>query len=53
MAAHAALSRRLPPPPVDAINRAQYVELARLAANLNQLTAWPTKAITSPSQMAC
>jgi hypothetical protein len=34
----AALSRRLPPPPVSAINRAQYVELARLAANLNQLT---------------
>lgn len=34
----AALSRRLPPPPVAAINRAQYVELARLAANLNQLT---------------
>lgn len=34
----AALSRRLPLPPVAAINRAQYVELARLAANLNQLT---------------
>jgi hypothetical protein len=34
----AALSRRLPPLPVAAINRAQYVELARLAANLNQLT---------------
>lgn len=34
----AALTRRLPSPPVDAINRAQYVELARLAANLNQLT---------------
>ncbi len=34
----AALSRRLPAPPVDAINREQYVELARLAANLNQLT---------------
>lgn len=34
----AALSRRLPPPPVAAINRAQYAELARLSANLNQLT---------------
>ncbi|SEO19898.1 mobilisation protein (MobC) [Duganella sp. CF517] len=34
----AALSRRLPPPPVAAINREQYAELARLAANLNQLT---------------
>jgi hypothetical protein len=34
----AALSRRLPPAPVAAINRAQYVGLARLAANLNQLT---------------
>jgi hypothetical protein len=34
----AALSRRLPRPPVAAINRAQYVELARLSANLNQLT---------------
>jgi len=33
----AALTRRLPAPPVAAINRAQYVELARLAANLNQL----------------
>ena len=33
----AALSRRLPSPPVAAINREQYVELARLAANLNQL----------------
>ena len=33
----AALSRRLPSPPVPAINREQYVELARLAANLNQL----------------
>ena len=33
----AALSRRLPSPPVPAINRDQYVELARLAANLNQL----------------
>jgi len=35
----AALSRRLPSPPVPAINRAQYAELARLSANLNQL-AW-------------
>ena len=34
----AALSRRLPSPPVAAINRAQYVELVRLSANLNQLT---------------
>ncbi len=35
----AALSRRLPPSPVPTINREQYAELARLAANLNQLTA--------------
>jgi hypothetical protein len=35
---HAALTRRLPSPPVAAINREQYAELARLAANLNQLT---------------
>ena len=34
----AALSRRLPAPPVAAINREQYAELGRLAANLNQLT---------------
>jgi hypothetical protein len=34
----AALTRCLPPPPVAAINREQYAELARLAANLNQLT---------------
>lgn len=34
----AALARRLPSPPVADINRAQYAELARLAANLNQLT---------------
>ncbi len=33
-----ALSRRLPSPPVAAINREQYAELARLSANLNQLT---------------
>lgn len=33
----AALSRRLPSPPVPAINREHYAELARLAANLNQL----------------
>lgn len=33
----AALTRRLPPPPVPAINREQYAELARLAANVNQL----------------
>ena len=29
--------RRLPSPPVPAINLDQYAELARLAANLNQL----------------
>ena len=34
----AALSRRLPLPPVPAINREEYAALARLAANLNQLT---------------
>ena len=34
----AALSRRIPPPPVPAINRVQYAKLARLSANLNQLT---------------
>ena len=34
----AALSRRLPFPPVPPINREQYTELARLSANLNQLT---------------
>jgi hypothetical protein len=33
----AALSRRLPLPPVPAINRQEYADLARLAANLNQL----------------
>lgn len=33
----AALSRRLPSPPVAAINRDEYAELARLSANLNQL----------------
>jgi hypothetical protein len=33
----AALSRRLPSAPVAAVNREQYAELARLAANLNQL----------------
>ena len=33
----AALSRRLPSPPVAAANREQYAQLARLAANLNQL----------------
>ncbi len=35
----AALSRRLPSPPVPAINRSVYADLARLSANLNQL-AW-------------
>lgn len=34
----AALSRQLPKPPVAAINREVYAELARLAANINQLT---------------
>jgi hypothetical protein len=34
----AALSRRLPSPPVAAINREHYAALARLSANLNQLT---------------
>ena len=34
----AALTRRLPSPPVAAINGEQYGELGRLAANLNQLT---------------
>ena len=34
----AALTRRLPSPPVPEINRAQYAELARLSSNLNQLT---------------
>ena len=33
----AALTRRLPSPPVPAINREHYAELARLAANLNQV----------------
>ena len=34
----AALSRQLPKPPVPAVNRESYAELARLASNLNQLT---------------
>lgn len=33
----AALTRRLPTPPVPAVNRAEYAELARMGANLNQL----------------
>ncbi|MDB5937400.1 MAG: hypothetical protein JWQ01_4744 [Massilia sp.] len=33
----AALTRRLPSPPVAATNREQYAELTRLAVNLNQL----------------
>ena len=33
----AALSRRLPSPPATAINREEYANLARMAANLNQL----------------
>jgi hypothetical protein len=32
-----ALTRRMPAPPVPAVNRDQYVSLARLSANLNQL----------------
>ena len=34
----AALTRRLPSPPVPAINRESYANLARLANNINQLT---------------
>ena len=34
----AGLSRRLPSPPVPAINRLEYAELACLSGNLNQLT---------------
>ena len=34
----AALSRRLPSPPVPSLNREQYAELAKLSGNLNQLT---------------
>lgn len=33
----AALTRRLPSPPVPEANRAQYAELGKLAGNLNQL----------------
>lgn len=33
----AALSRRLPTPPVPPINREHYADLARLSGNLNQL----------------
>ena len=33
---HAALDRRLPSPPVPAVNVARYGELGRLAGNLNQ-----------------
>lgn len=32
------LAKRLPPPPVPAVNREEYAKLGRLAANLNQLT---------------
>lgn len=48
-----ALTRRLPSPPVPAINREQYAELARLAANLNQLSrkANEGKAVTVPDAM--
>ena len=33
----AALARRLPSPPVAAVNREQYIELARLVADLHEL----------------
>lgn len=33
----AALSKRLPPPPVPEINKSEYASLGRLAGNLNQL----------------
>ena len=35
---HTGLTRRLPPPPVPAVNREQYANLARMANNINQLT---------------
>ena len=35
---HTALTRRLPSPPVPAVNRDEYAKLGRLAGNLNQLT---------------
>ena len=34
---HTALTRRLPSPPVPAVNRDEYVNLGRMATNLNQL----------------
>ena len=34
----AALARRLPPQPVAAVNREQYIELGRLAGDLHELT---------------
>ena len=34
---HAALTRRLPSPPVPAVNRDEYAKLGRMAGNLNQL----------------
>ena len=34
---HAALSKRMPPPPPTLVNIEKYRELARLSANLNQL----------------
>ncbi|MTJ93558.1 MAG: MobC family plasmid mobilization relaxosome protein [Desulfovibrio sp.] len=33
----AALSKRMPPPPVPEVNRKAYGELARLGVNLNQI----------------
>jgi hypothetical protein len=33
----AGLTRRLPSPPVPAVNRQEYADLAKLASNLNQL----------------
>lgn len=49
----AALTRRLPTPPVPAVNREQYAELARLAANLNQLNrkANQGQAVTVPDDL--
>ena len=45
----AALSRRLPSPPVPEANRAEYAELSRLAVNLNQIArAANTGQITAP-----
>ena len=34
----AGLTRRLPPPPVPAVNREEWAKLGRLGNNINQLT---------------